>query len=49
MPKSLEMTSGGLDFDTFMKALVSVPTKQALGKTTGKRKRKKIAPPRRGR
>jgi hypothetical protein len=42
MPKSLEMSSGGLDFDRFMKAMVSVP-KEAIDKTlqkpTDKRKR----------
>jgi hypothetical protein len=40
MPKSLEMKSGGLDFDRFMKALVQVP-KQAIDKALGKRARKR--------
>lgn len=31
MPKSLEMTSGGLDFDTFMKELLKI-AKQKPGK-----------------
>ncbi len=44
MPKSLAMSSNGLDFDSFIKALVSVPKVKAE-KQTRKKKRKKIAPP----
>jgi hypothetical protein len=39
MPKSLEMSSGGLDFDTFMKALVRAKPETKKGKTRIKRER----------
>jgi hypothetical protein len=53
--KSLEMSSGGLGFERFMKALVSVP-KDEIDREIEKQKTersakkvKKIAAPRRGR
>jgi hypothetical protein len=42
MPKSLAMTTGGLDFDTFMKAIVKVP-KEKLNKPKRPRSKKKKA------
>jgi len=42
------MSSNGMDFDQFMKALVSVP-KEKADKQVRKKKRKKIAAPRAGR
>jgi hypothetical protein len=39
MPKSLAMTTGGLDFDTFMKAIVKVP-KEKPGKPKQRSKKK---------
>jgi hypothetical protein len=42
MPKSLAISSGGTDFDTFMKAIVKVP-KEKLNKSKRLRSKKKKA------
>ena len=41
MPKSLGMSSEGLDFDTFMKALVKTPTKPKPKKKAKKKPAKR--------
>ncbi|MGD0290661.1 MAG: hypothetical protein ABSC63_13520 [Candidatus Binataceae bacterium] len=42
MPKSLAMSSNGMDFDTFMKAIVKVP-KEKLENSKRPRSKKKKA------
>jgi hypothetical protein len=41
MPKSLEINSGGLDFDRFMKAIVKVKVEKPKKKAASKRAKKR--------
>jgi len=43
------MSSGGLDFDSFMRKLVTAPKSKTDKQAEKKTKRKKVAPPLRGR